>query len=74
MYLDYESFVDCLIKSGYTKKCSDLITEIWSSGIDHLEIIIDGDIVVGIETFEVSEGCGITYQSVGKSILLSNYT
>ena len=22
MYLDYESFVDCLIKSGYTKKCS----------------------------------------------------
>lgn len=55
MYLDYESFVDCLIKSGYNKKCSDLITEIWSSGTDHLEIIIDGDIVVGIETFEVSE-------------------
>lgn len=55
MYLDYESFVDCLIKSGYTKKCSDLMIEIWSSGIDHLEIIIDGDIVVSIETFEVGE-------------------
>ena len=41
MYLDYESFVDCLIKSGYTKKCYDLMTEIWSSGTDHLEIIID---------------------------------
>ena len=55
MYLDYESFVDCLINSGYTKKYSDLMTEIWSNSIDHLEIIIDGDIVVGIETFEVSE-------------------
>ena len=55
MYLDYESFVDCLIKSGYSKKCSDLMTEMWSNNIDHLEIIIDGDIVVGIETFEVSE-------------------
>ena len=52
MYLDYESFVDCLIESGYTKKCSDLMTEIWSSGTDHLEIIIDGDIVVGIETLK----------------------
>ena len=55
MYLDYESFVDCLIKSGYNKKCSDLMTEIWSNNIDNLEIFIDGDIVVGIETFEVSE-------------------
>ena len=41
MYLDYESFVVCLIKSGYAKKCSDLTTEIWSNGADHLEIIID---------------------------------
>ena len=55
MYLDYESFVDCLIKSGYRKIHSDLMIEIWSSGADHLEIIIDGDIVVGIETFEVGE-------------------
>ena len=55
MYLDYESFVDCLIKSGYTKKCSDLMTEIWLNGADHLEIIIDGDIIVGIDTFEVGD-------------------
>ena len=52
MYLDYESFVDCLIKSGYTKKCSDLMTEMWSSGTDHLEIIIDGDTIVGIDTLK----------------------
>ena len=55
MYLDYESFVDCLIKSGYAKKCSDLMAEIWSNGADHLEIIIDGDTIVGIETFEVKD-------------------
>ena len=55
MYLDYESFVDCLIKSGYTKKCSDLMTEIWSNNIYHLEIIIDDDSIVGIDTFEVGE-------------------
>lgn len=61
MYLDYESFVDCLIKSGYTKKCSDLMTEIWSNNIDHLEIIIDGDIVVGIETFEIVRAINSTY-------------
>ena len=61
MYLDYESFVDCLIKSGYTKKCSDLMTEIWSSGTDHLEIIIDGDIIVGIDTFEVENSNGKTF-------------
>ena len=29
MYLDYESFVDCLIKSGYNKTHSDLTTEFW---------------------------------------------
>ncbi len=33
MYLDYESFVDCLIKSGYKKTYSDLTTEFWD-GID----------------------------------------
>lgn len=55
MYLDYESFVECLIKSGYTKKCSDLMTEMWSNGADHLEIIIDDDSIVGIDTFEVGE-------------------
>ena len=55
MYLDYESFVDYLIKSGYTKKCSDLMTEMWSNGADHLEIIIDDDSIVGIDTFEVGE-------------------
>ena len=53
MYLDYESFVDCLIKSGYAKKCSDLMAEIWSNGADHLEIIIDGDIIVGIDTLKL---------------------
>ena len=52
MYLDYESFVDCLIRSGYTKKCSDLMTEMWSNGTDHLEIIIDGDTIVGIDTLK----------------------
>ena len=55
MHLYYESFVDCLMKSGYTKRCSDLMVEIWSRGTDHLEIIIDGDTIVGIETFEVKD-------------------
>ena len=55
MYLYHESFIDCLIKSGYAKKCSDLMAEIWSNGADHLEIIVDGDIIIGIDTFEVSE-------------------
>ena len=32
MYLDYESFVDCLIKSGYRKIHSDLTNETWKSG------------------------------------------
>ena len=27
MYLDYESFVDCLIKSGYIKQSSNLLKE-----------------------------------------------
>ena len=34
MYLDYESFVDCLIKSGYNKTHSDLTTEFWD-GFDY---------------------------------------
>ena len=29
MYLYYESFVDCLIKSGYKKIHSDLTNETW---------------------------------------------
>ena len=32
MYLDYESFVDCLIKSGYTKIRSCLTHETWVRG------------------------------------------
>ena len=34
MYLDYESFVDCLIKSGYRKIHSDLVSETWVNGWD----------------------------------------
>ena len=61
MYLDYEIFIDCLIKSGYTKKCSDLMTEIWSNGADHLEIIVDGDIVIGIDTLRWWNSNGKTF-------------
>ena len=34
MYLDYESFVDCLINSGFKKTYSDLTTEFWD-GFDY---------------------------------------
>ena len=32
MYLDYESFIDCLVKSGYNKVSSDLVSETWVNG------------------------------------------
>jgi hypothetical protein len=55
MYLDYESFVDCLIKGGYEKTCSDLTTETWSNGVAYLVIIIDDDIIIGMETFYLED-------------------
>ena len=54
MYLDYESFVDCLIKSGYTKKCSDLASETWVNGWYGIEIMVDG-CIFEINGFEVGE-------------------
>ena len=38
MYLDYESFVDCLIKSGYKKTHSDLTTEFWEGFTAWIEL------------------------------------
>ena len=45
MYLDYESFVDCLIKSGYKKTNSCLTHETWVRGKDVVEIRV-GDCTV----------------------------
>ena len=45
MYLDYESFVDCLIKSGYKKTNSCLTHETWVRGKDMVEIRVDDCIV-----------------------------
>ena len=42
MYLDYESFVDCLIKSGYNKIRSDLVSETLVNGWYGIEIMVDG--------------------------------
>ena len=51
MYLDYESFVDCLIKSGYKKKYSDFITEFWEGYTVWLELIHqDYEYVVKIDS------------------------
>ena len=48
MYLDYESFIDCLIKSGYKKTHSSLNHETWVNGKDGVEIRVDDSIVYGI--------------------------
>ena len=47
MYLDYESFVDCLIKSGYKKTYSDLVSETWMNGRYGIEIMV-GNILENI--------------------------
>ena len=52
MYLDYESFVDCLIKSGYNKIRSNLVSETWVNGWYGVEIMVDG-CVFEINGFEV---------------------
>ena len=54
MYLDYESFVDCLIKSGYNKIRSDLVSEIWVNGWYGIEIMVDG-CIFEINSFEVED-------------------
>ena len=74
MYLDYESFVDCLIKSGYEKTNSCLTHETWTNGKDIVEIRVDDCVVYEINGCYLEDWCGITYQSVGKTILLNNYT
>ena len=52
MYLDYESFVDCLIKSGYKKTHSDLTTEFWEGFTAWVELAHNEDYeyVVKIES------------------------
>ena len=45
MYLDYESFVDCLIKSGYKKTNSCFTHETWVRGKDMVEIRVDDCII-----------------------------
>ena len=53
MYLDYESFIDCLIKSGYYKKCSDLNKEYWEFTDDVIEITHIGHLyVTNINSYE----------------------
>ena len=52
MYLDYESFVDCLIKSGYEKTHSCLTHETWVNGWYGIEIMVDG-CIFEINSFEV---------------------
>ncbi|MGD4514659.1 hypothetical protein QT738_22335 [Xanthomonas citri pv. citri] len=54
MYLDYESFVDCLIKSGYKKTYSDLVSETWMNGWYGIEIMVDG-CVFEVNSFEVED-------------------
>ena len=55
MYLDYESFVDCLIKSGYKKTNSCLTHETWTNGKDIVEIRVDDCVVYEINGFEVGD-------------------
>ena len=51
MYLDYESFVDCLIKSGYKKIHSDLTTEFWEGLTAWVELThLDYEYVVKIDS------------------------
>ena len=48
MYLDYKSFVDCLIKSGYEKIRSCLTHETWVNGKDMVAIRVGDSIVYEI--------------------------
>ena len=55
MYLDYESFVDCLIKSGYEKTHSCLTHETWVRCKDMVAIRVDDCIVYEINGFYLEE-------------------
>ena len=55
MYLDYESFVDCLIKSGYKKANSCLTHETLVRGKDTVEIRVDDCIVYEINGFYLDD-------------------
>lgn len=55
MYLDYESFVDCLIKSGYKKTNSCLTHETWTNGKDIVEIRVDDCVVYEINGFYLED-------------------
>ena len=55
MYVDYESFIDCLIKSGYKKIHSSLKYETWVNGKDNVEIRVDDSIVYEINGFYLED-------------------
>ncbi len=55
MYLDYESFVDCLIKSGYEKTHSCLTHETWVNGLDMVAIRVGDSIVYEINGFYLED-------------------
>ena len=55
MYLDYESFIACLIKSGYKKIHSCLKYETWVNGWDRVEIRVDDSIVYEINGFYLED-------------------
>ena len=55
MYLDYESFVDCLIKSCYKKTNSCLTHETWVMGKDTVEIRVDDCIVYEVNGFYLED-------------------
>ena len=55
MYVDYESFIDCLIKSGYKKIRSSLEYETWVNGKDQVEIRVDDSIVYEINGFYLED-------------------
>ena len=55
MYVDYESFIACLIKSGYKKIHSCLKYETWRNGTDNVEIRVDDSIVYEINGFYLED-------------------
>ena len=55
MYLDYESFVDCLIESGYKKTNSCFAHETWVRGKDVVEIRVNDCIVYEINGFYLED-------------------
>ena len=55
MYLDYESFVECLIKSGYKKTNSCLTQETWGRGKDTVASRGDDCIVYEINGFYLED-------------------